>query len=205
MAKPFKIKKVAPDDSAQRAARRILRTRLRELYSHWPDPEVVPTPEQMHNQRISGKRLRYSAETVRELYPDRLALLIDLLKRQQDLLGLIQDFVTQRAIIAADIARQQQSRKSVEVTALEALLAQFDQKQAELFIDLRDIWRGMTRPKFRAMLKDLIANPAEAPKKAEAPSSLPDFEKLVPPSRTIDQAGDEAGAKPVVDVDDGHV
>jgi len=205
MAKPFKIKKVSPNDSAQRAARRILQTRLRELYSHWPDPEEVPTPEQLHNQRISGKRLRYSAETVRDLYPDRLALLIDLLKRQQDLLGSIQDFVTQRAIIAVDLARQQQSKKGGEVSALEALLAQFDQKQQELFVDLRDIWRGMTRPKFREMLNDLIADPRKAPKKDDSPSLLPAFEQLVLLSRTIDQAGDEAGAKAVVNVDDGNV
>jgi hypothetical protein len=205
MAKPFKIKKVSPDDSAQRAARRIMRTRLRELYSHWPDPEEVPAPEQLHNQRISGKRLRYSAETVRDLYPDRLALLIDLLKRQQDLLGSIQDFVTQRAMIAADLARQQQSKKSAEITVLEALLAQFDQKQQELFIDLRDIWRGMTRPKFREMLKDLIADPREAPKNDDSLSSMPDFEQLVLPSRTIDQAGDEAGAKAIIDINDGDV
>jgi CHAD domain-containing protein len=205
MAKPFKIKKVSPDDSAQRAARRIMRTRLRELYSHWPDPEEVPTPEQLHNQRISGKRLRYSAETLRELYPDRLALLIDLLKRQQDLLGSIQDFVTQRAIIATDLARQQQSKKGLEVSALEALLAQFDQKQQELFIDLRDIWRGMTRPKFREMLQDLIADPSKAPQKDDSPLPMPSFEQLVPPSRTIDQAGDESGAKAVVNIDDGYI
>jgi CHAD domain-containing protein len=205
MAKPFKIKRVAAGDSAQRAARRIMRTRLRELYSHWPDPEGVPTPEQLHNQRISGKRLRYSAETLRELYPDRLALLIDLLKRQQDLLGSIQDIVTQRAIIAADLTRQQQNRKRADTTALEALLAQFDQKQQELYVDLRDIWRGMTRSKFREMLKDLVDEPGEAPKQDDSSSSMPAFEQLVLPSRTIDQAGDEAGAKPVVDVHDGHV
>jgi CHAD domain-containing protein len=205
MAKPFKIKKVSPDDSAQRAARRILRTRLRELYSHWPDPEEVPTPEQLHNQRISGKRLRYSAETLRDLYPDRLALLIDLLKRQQDLLGSIQDFVTQRAIIAADVARQQHSRKRGEVSALEALLAQFDQQQQELFVDLRDIWRGMMRPKFREMLKDLIADPSKAPVDDDSPTYLPSLTPSFTPSFAIDQTGDEAGAKTIIDVDDGHV
>ncbi|MBX3276380.1 MAG: CHAD domain-containing protein [Acidobacteria bacterium] len=162
MARPFKIRKVLPSDRASRAAVRILRTRLREFYSHWPDAEETPTPEQLHNQRISGKRLRYSAETVRDLYPDRLALLIDLLKRQQDTLGLIQDCVTQRAMVAVDLARRRNLRaRRDEIAALEALLAKYDERQAALFTDLRDIWRGMTRRRFRATLKDLVSHPVE--------------------------------------------
>lgn len=162
MARPYRIRKVSPSDPASRAAVRILRTRLREFYSHWPDAEETPTPEQLHNQRISGKRLRYSAETVRDLYPDRLALLIDLLKRQQDTLGLIQDCVTQRAMVAADLARRRSLRaRRDEIAALEALLAKYDERQAALFTDLRDIWRGMTRRRFRAVLKDLVSHPEE--------------------------------------------
>lgn len=160
MARPLKIRKVSPADPATRAAVRILRTRLRELYSHWPDPEELPTPEQLHDQRISGKRLRYSAETLRDLYPDRLALLIDLLKRQQDLLGLIQDCVTQRGIVATDLARRRSAHpRRDEISALEALLTKYDERQAALFADLRDIWRGMTRRRFRAVLRDLVSRP----------------------------------------------
>ena len=103
MSKPLKVKKVSAAAPIQRTAVRILRTRLKEFYSHWPDPRVLPTTTQLHNLRISGKRLRYSAEQLRELYDDRLALLIDLLKRSQDLLGEIQDCVTQRAVLEAEL------------------------------------------------------------------------------------------------------
>ena len=67
MAKPRKIKKVAPGQPITQSAERILRTRLKEFYSHWAEPADEPTPEQLHNLRISGKRLRYSAEQLREL------------------------------------------------------------------------------------------------------------------------------------------
>src|SRR5262245_48432956 len=102
MAKPLKVKKISPTDRIDKAAIRILRTRLKEFYSHWPDPNSEPTPEDLHNLRISGKRLRYSAESLRELYPDQLALLIDILKRSQDLLGSYQDCIVQRTIIDED-------------------------------------------------------------------------------------------------------
>ena len=164
MAKPFKIKKVSPVDPAPRASVRILRTRLREFYSHWPDPDETPTPVQLHNQRISGKRLRYSAEAFRDLFPDRLALLIDLLKRQQDLLGAIQDAVTQRSVIALDLARRRLARaRREEITGLEDLLASYDVRHSELFTELEDIWRGMSRKRFRALLKDIVSRPVRPP------------------------------------------
>src|SRR5215470_17185676 len=85
MAKPLKIRKISPDDRLEKAARRILRTRIKEFYSCWPDPDRMPAPKQLHDLRISGKRLRYSAESLREFYPDRLALLLGVLKGAQDL------------------------------------------------------------------------------------------------------------------------
>jgi len=159
MAKAFKVKKVAPDTPAPAAARRVLRTRLREFYSHWPDPDSAPAPVEIHNMRISGKRLRYSADSLRTLYPDQPALLLDLLKKQQDLLGAFQDCVTQRAAVEAEIAsRRRRGAPPPEVAALEGLTAAYDERQAQLFTNLTYIWRGMMGRKFRASLKDMISN-----------------------------------------------
>lgn len=154
MAKPRKIKKLSPGDSPERAARRILLARLKEFYSHWPDPDQTPTPQQLHDMRISGKRLRYSAESLREFYPDRLGLLIDLLKRGQDLLGEIQDCATQREMIRRSLVRLRKDDR--EIAALKRLIADYDQRQATLFAQFREIWRGMTMRKFRRSLKAMI-------------------------------------------------
>ncbi len=177
MAKPFKVKRISSDDRAEAAAVRILRTRVREFYSHWPDPDELPSEEQLHNQRISGKRLRYSAEMVRDLYPDRLALVIDLLKRQQDLLGSIQDVVTQRSMIAADLARRRRiSAGRSQIVALESMLASYADRYASLFAELVDIWRGLTQKQLRAALKRLVSRPAnrpENPPDGEPPTLTP--------------------------------
>lgn len=178
MAKPFKIKKTTPDDPPQTAAIRILETRLDEFFSHWPDPDELPSAEQLHNQRISGKRLRYSAETLREFYPDHLALLIDLLKRQQDLLGSIQDVVTQKAMIASDLARRRRRRASrTTIVALESMLSAYGERHNRLFAELEDIWRGMTQNRFRSLLKRLVSRPLKRPGKTPeppAPETIPD-------------------------------
>jgi CHAD domain-containing protein len=155
MSKPLKIKKVAAADPIRLAAVRILRRRLKEFYSHWPNPQDTPTRAQLHNLRISGKRLRYSAEQLRELYPDRLALLIDLLKRGQDLLGEFQDCVTQRAVIEAELSKARQ-RKPDEAATLERLRRKYEKRQQKLFLEFQEIWQGMARPEFRASLKAMV-------------------------------------------------
>jgi CHAD domain-containing protein len=159
MARPLKVKKVLPTDRIDRAAVRILRTRLKEFYSHWPDPNHIPTQEELHDMRISGKRLRYSAECLREFYPDQLAFLIDLLKRSQDLLGDIQDCVVQRTMIEEDLNRLKQRKSdSDHIPVLEGIIADYDLRHTLLFNQFRQIWRGMTMDEVRHSLKKMITN-----------------------------------------------
>lgn len=157
MAKPLKIKKVMPSDSAQKTAARILRTRIKEFYSHWPDAAQMPTLQAVHNLRISGKRLRYSAECLRDFYPDRLSLLIDMLKRSQDLLGEIQDCVTQKAMIAADMKRfHSRNPLSPDLEPLSRIIEDYEKRQTLLMNDYREIWHGMTRKEFRQCLREMV-------------------------------------------------
>ncbi len=206
MAKPLKIKKVSPADQPQKTAVRILRTRAKEFYSHWPEPDERPTLEQLHNLRISGKRLRYSAESLREFYPDRLALLIDLLKRNQDLLGEIQDCVTQRAMIKEDLARlRRRNPQSDQIVALEQVISEYDERQSTLFAQFHEIWRGLTMPEFRQSLTAMISRAttpgAEAAKPPEPALRLVASAGSLP----VDQARDEARAETVVNIDDRDV
>lgn len=163
MSKPLKVKKVSAEDLIQATAARILRTRVKEFYSHWPDSRQVPTLEQLHNLRISGKRLRYSAEQLRELYPDRLALLIELLKRSQDLLGEIQDCVTQRAMIETELAKLERRKSGgQESSVLLQLVTDYDHRQQVLFTQYREIWMGLASAEFQHVLKVMVSEIAPA-------------------------------------------
>ena len=189
MAKPLKIRKISPDDRPEKAARRILRTRIKEFYSCWPDPDHTPTLKELHNLRISGKRLRYTAESLRELYPDRLALLIDLLKRNQDLLGEIQDCGTQRGVVEAYIDRlRRRSPQNDQIAALENIASEYALRESKLFAQFHETWRGMTMDEFRASLWAMVSRV-----------------KKTKESFSVDQAGDETRAEAVVNIDDGDV
>jgi len=208
MAKPLKIRKLSPDDRPEKAAKRILRTRIKEFYSYWPDPDRDPDLEQLHNLRISGKRLRYSAESLRELYPDKLALLIDLLKRNQDLLGEIQDCVTQRGVIEAYLARmRRRTPKNDQIFALENIISEFERRQSSLFTQFRETWRGMVMDEFRGSL-EAMASRAQKTTRAQENRELREPALHVisaAESFSIDQTGDEARAEAIVNVDDGDV
>lgn len=213
MAKPLKIRRISPDDRQKKAAKRILRTRIKEFYSCWPDPDHTPTPEELHNLRISGKRLRYSAESLREFYPDRLALLIDLLKRNQDLLGEIQDCVTQRGLIEDYIARlRRRAAQSGQIAALEKIVSEYEQRQSTLFTQFHENWRGMTMDEFRASLKAMVSR-VKKTKESSSVDQTGDEESIRYRAReqagaksfSVDQTGDEARAEAIVNVDDGDV
>jgi CHAD domain-containing protein len=156
VSKPLKVKNVLAADPIEQTAAKILRTRLKEYYSHWPDPRATLTLEQLHNMRISGKRMRYSAEQLRDLFDDRLALLMELLKRGQDLLGEIQDCVTQGAMIEAELARIER-RKPTEAAALKRLIHECGRRRRSLLAQFRNIWMGMAAPEFRASLKAMVS------------------------------------------------
>jgi hypothetical protein len=206
MARPLKVKKISPNDRPEAAARRILRTRVKEFYSHWPDPDRTPSFEQLHNLRISGKRLRYSAESLREFYPDRLALLIDLLKRAQDMLGELQDCVTQRGMIEEQLARmRRRDPQNSQATVLEKLISEYELRQSMLFAQFHEIWRGMVMDEFRESLRAMISR-ARRPKQAQRTGNQPALRVIASTeSFPVDQTGDESGAKAVVNVDDSDI
>lgn len=188
MAKPFKIKGLKSDVPLPEAAERIMRARLKEYFSHIGSNERNPTPEQLHALRISGKRLRYSAESLRDLYPDRLEMIIDMLKRVQDMLGEMQDCIVFSQLIEGDLSRLRKRKPgSPEIVQLERLIESYRERHRVLTGQFLDLWHGMASKGIRRSLRKMISAPA------------------VPPSVSVDQAGDESGSETVVDVDDGHV
>ena len=208
MAKPLKIRKLSPDDLPEKAAKRILRTRIKEFYSYWPDPDRDPDLEQLHNLRISGKRLRYSAESLRELYPDKLALLIDLLKRNQDLLGEIQDCVTQRGVIEAYLARmRRRTPKNDQIFALENIISEYERRQSSLYTQFRETWRGMVMDEFRGSLEAMASRAEKTTRAQENREQREPALHMISAAESfsIDQTGDKARAEAIVNVDDGDV
>ena len=96
MAKAHKITGVAPLRSYHENARIILPQRLEEVYTWEPFIWDETRREELHNMRISIKRLRYTMElfrvayglpTIKSQYAEFLAVIVDL----QEILGDIHD------------------------------------------------------------------------------------------------------------------
>ena len=69
MAKARKITGVSPQQSYHESARIILPQRLEEVYTWEPFIRDEAKREELHNMRISIKRLRYTMELFRVAYP----------------------------------------------------------------------------------------------------------------------------------------
>ena len=91
MAKAWKVKGVKPQKSYRRNASIILSAKIAEVYS-WDnyigDPENI---EELHNMRISIKRLRYSMEIFSVNYDQKFNESLQIWVDLQKLLGEIHD------------------------------------------------------------------------------------------------------------------
>lgn len=161
MAKPFKIKRLTTDSPMTAAAERILRTRLKEYYSHIQPGLSDPTPEQLHSLRISGKRLRYTADSLRHLYPDQLEMIIDMLKRVQELLGEIQDCIVFSKMIEEDLKRlRKRNPESADIATLKKLVLDYRQRHSVLTRQFLNLWQGMSHKLIRKSMRRMVAAPS---------------------------------------------
>ena len=91
MAKAWKVKGVVAQKSHRWNARVVLPVKIEEVYS-WSklvfDPNCIA---ELHNMRISIKRLRYSMEFFAINYKKKFAKFLDILAEIQELLGEIHD------------------------------------------------------------------------------------------------------------------
>lgn len=91
MAKPQKIIGLKPKQTFRQNARIVLPQRVEEVYS-WEQYITVPElREELHNMRISVKRLRYTMEFFAVSYDNRFSDFIHTIIDLQDILGDIHD------------------------------------------------------------------------------------------------------------------
>ncbi|MDE0687869.1 MAG: CHAD domain-containing protein [Candidatus Poribacteria bacterium] len=143
MAKAHKITDVAPLRSYRENARIILPQRIEEVYTWEPFIRDETKREELHNMRISIKRLRYTMELFRvayglpadDQYAEFLAVIVDLQEILGDIhdadvvLEVLADYTSQSGNregqvdipsgVATLIARTQETRKADYETFLE--------------------------------------------------------------------------------------
>ena len=91
MAKPLPIDGLDPDRRLRPNARRILATRIGEVWAYGPAVTHPGRVRELHDMRIACKRLRYLLEIFAIAFDDDLEPFIDGVRGLQDLLGDIHD------------------------------------------------------------------------------------------------------------------
>jgi CHAD domain len=103
MSKAWPVQGIDPDCSLDSNARRILRVRVGELYSFEPiidDPAISP---QLHDLRISAKRLRYTLELFDNVFGEIGERNIDRVKTVQGQLGDLHDIDVRIVLIQDEL------------------------------------------------------------------------------------------------------
>ena len=91
MARAWKVTVLRPGMTLAEAARAITAVRIAELYSFAPFIDDPARVEELHNMRISAKRLRYTLEIFRLAFPPPIEELIEQVKTIQEQIGRVHD------------------------------------------------------------------------------------------------------------------
>ena len=184
MAKAWKVTGIRPGMPVGRAARRVLATRIAELWSYapfLPDPERV---EELHAMRIAAKRLRYSLEIFAPYLDPAAKALTEQVKDIQERLGQIHDadvlapYLAERlsdlhraedAALLADFQAQRDDEararfihallhqpRDARLPGVYALLGRTLARRQRLHADFLDEWRALTEAGLRDQLERLI-------------------------------------------------
>ena len=159
MAKPKKIVGINPKQSFHENARILLPQKVAEVYS-WEqfihDPEKR---EELHNMRISVKRLRYTMEFFSVNYDtssryEEWTDLIDTIIELQDLLGDIHDSDVVLEILTA----YKNNHPSTDMTGIETLITRTREKRNADYESFLKRWEQLTTTCFKQKLLDTIAS-----------------------------------------------
>jgi hypothetical protein len=119
MSKAWPVKGLDPDASLDFNARRILRVRVGEFYSWEPAVANPLATTELHNMRISAKRLRYTLELFASIFGSEGERQISRVKQLQELLGTIHDVDVRIELINDELVEM----TAEELATLNAALA----------------------------------------------------------------------------------
>ncbi len=157
MAKAWKVKGIKPKKSYRRNAKIILPVKVAEVYSH---AETIHNPEnikELHNMRISVKRLRYSMEFFYINYGENFIALLKVVEGLQDLLGDIHDCDVIEEFLSKYL-QTLEGQECVETDALgiNALRSRYLERRKTKYEKFLAEWAELEKIDFKAQLLDVI-------------------------------------------------
>ncbi|MGH2560426.1 MAG: CHAD domain-containing protein [Thermomicrobiales bacterium] len=103
MSRAWPVKRLDPSATLADNARRILAIRVAEFYSYAPIVAEESAVEELHDQRIAAKRLRYTLELFRSVFGELGERQIERVKAIQEDLGQLHDFDVRIALVEEEL------------------------------------------------------------------------------------------------------
>ncbi len=170
MAKAHKVIGVEPLESYRENARVILPQRLEEVYTWEPFIRDETRREELHNMRISIKRLRYTMEIFRVAYQDGsqqtavniytefLAMIVDL----QEILGDIHDADVVLAVLADYVSQLGNGERQIAVLpGIVRLIARTEMTRSVDYETFLEKWDQFSAAGFKQKLLSLFSATCE--------------------------------------------
>lgn len=159
MAKPKKIVGINPKQSFHENARILLPQKVAEVYS-WE--QFIHDPEkrvELHNMRISVKRLRYTMEFFSVNYDtprkyEEWTGFIDTIIELQDLLGDIHD----NDVVLETLTEYKNNHLSTDMLGIETLITRAREKRNADYASFLKRWEQLSTTGFKRKLLDIIAS-----------------------------------------------
>ncbi len=158
LSKAWKTKGIKPKKSCRWNARRILPVKIAEVYSWEKYIDAPHNIEELHNMRISIKRLRYSMEDFLSITGRSLGAL-QVWVNFQKLLGDIHDCDISQDILTGYLKNfSQEENENTNAIGLNTLIQQYQQTCQERYQELLERWADLKEKDFRGNLLKIIEN-----------------------------------------------
>ena len=159
MAKAWKVKKIRKQRSYRHNAQIILAVKIKEVYS-WA--ESIRNPDnigELHNLRISVKRLRYSMELFVINYGEAFKNLLKVLEDLQHLLGDIHDCDVIETVLTDYLqALPDIGDREADVIGINALARHYRDMRAAKYEAFLQQWVTLEKEDFKGQLFAIITD-----------------------------------------------
>ena len=155
MAKAWRVKGVKPQKSYRRNASIILSAKIAEVYSwesYIDDPKNI---EELHNMRISIKRLRYSMEFFAINYGQKFDEFLQVWVDLQKLLGEIHDCDVGQDVLTGYLKDSSQE-DNADAMGIDTLISRYRQTRRKKYQEFLAHWASLQAKDFKGQLLKLI-------------------------------------------------
>lgn len=153
MAKPQKIIGLNPKHSFRQNARVVLPQRVEEVYS-WE--QYIKDPkrrDELHNMRISVKRLRYTMEFFAVNYDNNYSDFLDIIIDLQDILGDIHD----NDVVLDTLIDYKNCCESNALRGVDTIFSRTQNNRNTDYDTFLNKWKQLSATNFKQKLLEIIA------------------------------------------------